>query len=126
MLEKSFINDSDRIARRDYQPTDDDVIRARLRTLGVQEYKFIFDHGMFCRSPLISLTYFLAHPGRTMGQEWRLYDVGGARNTVRFVFKHLIYIHPKKINQPTPAIREEHGILTLMMVGNRGDRITKR
>lgn len=43
---KSFINDSDRIARRDYQPTDDDVIRARLRTLGVQEYKFIFDHGM--------------------------------------------------------------------------------
>jgi guanine nucleotide-binding protein subunit alpha len=63
MFEKSFINDSDRIARRDYQPTDDDVIRARLRTLGVQEYKFIFDHG------------------RTMGQEWRLYDVGGARNT---------------------------------------------
>lgn len=44
---ESFINDSDRIARRDYQPTDDDVIRARLRTLGVQEYKFIFDHGMF-------------------------------------------------------------------------------
>lgn len=43
----SFINDSDRIARRDYQPTDDDVIRARLRTLGVQEYKFIFDHGMY-------------------------------------------------------------------------------
>lgn len=27
-------------------PTDDDVIRARLRTLGVQEYRFIFDHGM--------------------------------------------------------------------------------
>ena len=45
--QNSFINDSDRIARRDYQPTDDDVIRARLRTLGVQEYKFIFDHGAF-------------------------------------------------------------------------------
>ncbi|KAF8816932.1 G-alpha-domain-containing protein [Phlegmacium glaucopus] len=58
-----FINDSDRIARRDYQPTDDDVIRARLRTLGIQEYKFIFDHG------------------RAMGQEWRLYDVGGTRST---------------------------------------------
>ena len=41
----SFINDAERIARTDYQPTDDDVIRARLRTLGVQEYKFIFDHG---------------------------------------------------------------------------------
>lgn len=43
----SFINDSDRIANCDYQPTDDDVIRARLRTLGVQEYRFIFDHGLF-------------------------------------------------------------------------------
>ncbi|KAJ3501290.1 hypothetical protein NLJ89_g9406 [Agrocybe chaxingu] len=50
-------------ARRDYQSTDDDVIRARLRTLGVQEYRFIFDHG------------------RTMGQEWRLYDVGGTRSS---------------------------------------------
>ncbi|KAF9529163.1 guanine nucleotide binding protein, alpha subunit [Crepidotus variabilis] len=58
-----FINDADRIASREYQPTDDDVIRARLRTLGVQEYKFIFDHG------------------RTMGQEWRLYDVGGTRSS---------------------------------------------
>jgi len=42
----SFINDADRIASQDYNPTDDDVIRARLRTLGVQEYRFIFDHGM--------------------------------------------------------------------------------
>ncbi|KDR78260.1 hypothetical protein GALMADRAFT_209667 [Galerina marginata CBS 339.88] len=58
-----FINDTERIANRDYQPTDDDVIRARLRTLGVQEYRFIFDHG------------------RTMGQEWRLYDVGGTRSS---------------------------------------------
>ncbi|KIM41875.1 hypothetical protein M413DRAFT_139827 [Hebeloma cylindrosporum] len=58
-----FINDTDRIANRDYQPTDDDVIRARLRTLGVQEYRFIFDHG------------------RTMGEEWRLYDVGGTRSS---------------------------------------------
>jgi len=45
-LISSFINDTDRIANRDYQPTDDDVIRARLRTLGVQEYRFIFDHGI--------------------------------------------------------------------------------
>ena len=41
----SFINDAERIANRDYQPTDDDVIRARLRTIGVQEYRFVFDHG---------------------------------------------------------------------------------
>jgi len=41
----SFLNDVERIATRHYQPTDADVIRARLRTLGVQEYKFVFDHG---------------------------------------------------------------------------------
>lgn len=41
----SFLNDAERIAVRNYQPTDDDVIRARLRTLGVQEYKFLFEHG---------------------------------------------------------------------------------
>ncbi|KXN83195.1 Guanine nucleotide-binding protein alpha-4 subunit [Leucoagaricus sp. SymC.cos] len=58
-----FLNDTDRIAVKTYMPTDDDVIRARLRTLGVQEYRFIFDHG------------------RTVGQEWRLYDVGGARSS---------------------------------------------
>ncbi|KAK0216232.1 guanine nucleotide binding protein, alpha subunit [Armillaria fumosa] len=58
-----FINDAERIAVRNYQPTDDDIIRARLRTLGVQEYRFIFDHG------------------RTVGQEWRIYDVGGTRSS---------------------------------------------
>ncbi|TFK72359.1 G-alpha-domain-containing protein [Pluteus cervinus] len=58
-----FLNDIDRVAVPSYQPTDDDVIRARLRTLGVQEYRFVFDHG------------------RTAGQEWRLYDVGGTRSS---------------------------------------------
>ena len=44
----SFLNDTERIASWNYQPTDDDVIRARLRTLGVQEYKFVLSHGMCC------------------------------------------------------------------------------
>jgi hypothetical protein len=97
---ESFINDSDRIARRDYQPTDDDVIRARLRTLGVQEYKFIFDHGMVsqCFSSYFPYSFFT--PGRTMGQEWRLYDVGGARNTVRLLFKPPLYSSIKPILLP--------------------------
>jgi len=42
----SFLNDAERIAVKSYLPSDDDVIRARLRTLGVQEYRFIFDHGL--------------------------------------------------------------------------------
>ncbi|KAF5381468.1 hypothetical protein D9757_008182 [Collybiopsis confluens] len=61
-----FLNDVERIAVSNYEPTDDDVIRARLRTVGVQEYKFIFEHGKY---------------SRTAGQEWRLYDVGGTRSS---------------------------------------------
>jgi guanine nucleotide-binding protein subunit alpha len=41
----SFLNDIERIAARNYQPSDDDVIRARLRTLGVQEYSFWVEQG---------------------------------------------------------------------------------
>ncbi|KAL0952601.1 hypothetical protein HGRIS_006856 [Hohenbuehelia grisea] len=58
-----FLNDADRIATRTYEPTDDDVIRARLRTLGVQEYRFVFDSG------------------RTVGQTWHMFDVGGTRSS---------------------------------------------
>jgi len=59
-----FLNDVEQIAVHDYLPTDDDVICARLRTLGVQEHKFVFDQG------------------RMIGQEWLMYDVGGTRSSV--------------------------------------------
>jgi hypothetical protein len=42
----SFLHDVLRIARRDYTPSDDDVVRARLRTLGVQEHRILFETGM--------------------------------------------------------------------------------
>lgn len=44
---KSFLQDGDvdRIATRDYIPSDDDVVRARLRTLGVQEHRIHFETG---------------------------------------------------------------------------------
>ena len=41
----SFLQDVGRIARRDYTPSDDDVVRARLRTLGVQEHRILFETG---------------------------------------------------------------------------------
>ncbi|THH14466.1 hypothetical protein EW146_g5867 [Bondarzewia mesenterica] len=58
----SFLDDAERIASRDYEPSDDDVIRSRLRTMGVQEYKFLFEKGS------------------ETGREWMMYDVGGARS----------------------------------------------
>jgi len=59
----SFLDDAKRIATPDYQPTDNDVVRARLRTLGVQEHRFVFEQG------------------RTAGREWLMYDVGGTRSS---------------------------------------------
>ncbi|TCD62322.1 hypothetical protein EIP91_007062 [Steccherinum ochraceum] len=56
-----FIADVSRIARRDYVPSDEDVVRARLRTLGVQEHNIHFD------------------TGPAAGMDWALYDVGGSR-----------------------------------------------
>ncbi len=51
-LSRSFLDDIYRIANLDYIPSDDDIIRARLRTMGVQEYSFMFEGKgalMYCR-----------------------------------------------------------------------------
>ncbi|KAG5646834.1 hypothetical protein DXG03_002211 [Asterophora parasitica] len=40
-----FLHDVERIASTSYVPTDEDVVRARLRTTGVQEYEFTLDKG---------------------------------------------------------------------------------
>ncbi|CAA7268537.1 unnamed protein product [Cyclocybe aegerita] len=77
-----FLDDLDRIAQRNYEPSDDDVVRARLRTLGVQEYRISFEPqntGIFAeRIPILEAGGI----GGDAGKEWLLYDVGGSR-TVR-------------------------------------------
>ncbi|KAF9564079.1 heterotrimeric G protein alpha subunit [Agrocybe pediades] len=66
-----FLNDLDRVASRDYVVTDDDIMRARLRTVGIQEHKLIFK-----QSPWDN-----PRSGRQSGWEWRIFDVGGCRTT---------------------------------------------
>lgn len=66
-----FLDDLDRIAQRTYTPSSDDVVRARLRTLGVQEYKVKFEPQTGKGSISNSIINF--------GNEWLLYDVGGSR-----------------------------------------------
>lgn len=34
------MDDVDRIVAKDYEPSDQDVVKARLRTVGIQEYRF--------------------------------------------------------------------------------------
>lgn len=57
-----FLDQLERVTARGYVPTDDDVLRARLKTLGVSEYRF---------------TMRAQH---AMNHDWRIYDVGGHRS----------------------------------------------
>jgi guanine nucleotide-binding protein subunit alpha len=59
-----FLDEVSRICAPDYFPSDDDVLRARLKTVGVSEYKFEME----------------APAGRDAGKEWCLIDVGGSRS----------------------------------------------
>ncbi|KDN40479.1 hypothetical protein RSAG8_08099, partial [Rhizoctonia solani AG-8 WAC10335] len=53
-----FLNDIERIASPGYVPTDDDILRSRIKTIGPTETIL---------------------PCLELGLEWRIYDVGGAR-----------------------------------------------
>ncbi|KAJ6528248.1 G-protein alpha subunit [Mycena vulgaris] len=57
-----FLSDTARITSRTYVPSDNDVVRARLRTLGVQEWRIILENS------------------DSFGSEWVIYDVGGSRS----------------------------------------------
>ncbi|KAG8744141.1 hypothetical protein FRC10_010710 [Ceratobasidium sp. 414] len=59
-----FLDEITRITQPGYLPTDDDILRARIRTIGISEWSFQF-----------------TYPGSRGGLcNWRLYDVGGARS----------------------------------------------
>ncbi|KAG9311845.1 G-alpha-domain-containing protein [Chiua virens] len=59
-----FLNDIERVTALNYIPSDDDVLRARLKTVGVSEYRCEME----------------AAAGREQGTEWRIVDVGGSRS----------------------------------------------
>ncbi|KAJ7931299.1 guanine nucleotide-binding protein alpha-4 subunit [Mycena leptocephala] len=59
-----FLNDLERVTGAGYLPTDDDVLRARLKTVGVSEYTFEME----------------VSTSRETGTEWRIVDVGGSRS----------------------------------------------
>lgn len=57
-----YLDEIPRISAKKYIPTDSDVLKARLKTMGVVEHTFSVPSGT------------------NRGVEWRIYDVGGARN----------------------------------------------
>ncbi|KAI0746950.1 guanine nucleotide binding protein, alpha subunit [Daedaleopsis nitida] len=56
-----FLDQAARIADLSFQPTFDDILRARLQTVGVEEHKLVME------------------TTAEQGQQWTFYDVGGAR-----------------------------------------------
>ena len=87
------MNDLDRIASWEYPVTNDDIVRARLRTVGIQEYRLVFKNGPWDNPnlkgiPLLSysidiyLRLTLIVADNQPGWEWRIFDVGGCRTLV--------------------------------------------
>ncbi|EPQ53559.1 G-alpha-domain-containing protein [Gloeophyllum trabeum ATCC 11539] len=56
-----FLNEVSRIAVKDYTPTPEDILKARLQTMGVEEHRLIME------------------TATESGKEWVIYDVGGSR-----------------------------------------------
>jgi hypothetical protein len=93
----SFMDDIARIATFDYVPSDrefheqipgycaqlfaDDIIKARIRTMGVEEYRFVMEKGSH---PLSSLNRrpIDGSPGQDANVEYYITDVGGGRHQV--------------------------------------------
>jgi len=66
-LSSFFLDNLTRIAVPDYEPTDDDILQARLKTLGVTEHRF-------------TLRPNATHGDTLNVADFRIYDVGGSRN----------------------------------------------
>jgi guanine nucleotide-binding protein subunit alpha len=71
----------DRLSVRDYEPTDEDVLRARLRTLDIQEHELIVDDGE--RSVRLFALVSKSILAETDAPKWKIFDVGGSRTQVR-------------------------------------------
>ncbi|KAF5389677.1 hypothetical protein D9757_006044 [Collybiopsis confluens] len=62
-----FLNDLERVTSLKYIPTDDDVLKARLKTVGVSEYRFRMEVSV----------------GKETGTLWDIIDVGGSKSQRR-------------------------------------------
>lgn len=66
----------------------DDILRARLKTLGVSEHRFRLKAGMNYLSGYTASPDYAV--GNMMSHDWRIFDVGGARSLVRNFFSCIL------------------------------------
>ncbi|TFK99783.1 guanine nucleotide binding protein, alpha subunit [Pterulicium gracile] len=89
-----FLNDTARVAREDYEPTDADIVRARIRTMGVEEHRFLMESA-------------------DAGSEYYIFDVGGSRGMRPQWIPYfenvdaIIFLAPLAFNQ---VLEEDHRV----------------
>ena len=81
------MDDLERVTSLRYTPSDDDVLKARLKTVGVSEYKFEME----------------VSAGRDSGTEWRIVDVGGSRSQRREFSSFFLKKKKRKSDEPMYA-----------------------
>ncbi|CAL1708399.1 unnamed protein product [Somion occarium] len=110
-----YFHHVDRIANRKYEPSDDDVLRARLRTLGVQEHKLVFEHSADEGRSRLPTTDLDLLPSADAGSTWCIYDVGGSRTSVSFVHLGFVCVSPYTLQRAAwlPFFDDAHAILFL-------------
>ncbi|KAF5385786.1 hypothetical protein D9615_002338 [Tricholomella constricta] len=79
-----FLDQLERVTSLKYVPTDDDILRARLKTIGVSEHRFTLK------------------AGNMMSHDWRVFDVGGARSFRGMTCSHL-HVHQTNNNATSAA-----------------------
>ncbi|KAI0088915.1 guanine nucleotide binding protein, alpha subunit [Irpex rosettiformis] len=94
-----FLASISRIASRDYEPTNDDVLRARIRTLGVQEYTIPFETSGESPPPHLGFSKRDWH-------EWKVYDVGGSRTSRAAWIPYFTDVHAVLFLAPISAFDE--------------------
>ena len=70
-----YLNDLDRISQPGYLPTQDDVLRSRLKTTGITEHSFRFENYGF-RFVFV----FFVVASQTFCAHFSVFDVGGQRS----------------------------------------------
>jgi len=62
-----------------------DIVRARLRTMGVDEHRFVIERGLSATFRTVPGFATPVPPGNQTGTEWCFFDVGGSRCMVRYL-----------------------------------------
>ena len=70
------------------RPFLDEILRARIRTLGIAEYKFQLDTSMYPRFAAQPGRHLMAAAGNVLERQWVVYDVGGHTSLVSHLAIH--------------------------------------